>query len=195
MCVACRVYAWWCAVGRVCTVARASLCDLCAVAQPRRACGCTVCLFALPCFCVGVRRMCACALVASPASVRLRSLHTHHSRRMPTLACTPRAANSCEDQALQGRRQVQDPLQPGTCLGRAAQGGGASLGLWSACRRAVAVVRLTASRDGRSLPPQYLYTLCVKENEKAEKLAQSLPPGTFDVRVLLPGQCNPPPAP
>ena len=24
---------------------------------------------------------------------------------------------------------------------------------------------------------RYLYTLCVKENEKAEKLAQSLPPG------------------
>ena len=38
---------------------------------------------------------------------------------------------------------------------------------------------LTAPCYGRSLPPQYLYTLCVKENEKAEKLAQSLPPGTL----------------
>lgn len=96
------------------------------------------------------------------------------------------AANSCEDQALQGRRQVQDPLQPGTRVRIALlwrHGGPVAWArdLWCGVKRVCC--RCSTLTLAPACQPQYLYTLCVKENEKAEKLTQSLPPGTLRVSI------------
>ena len=48
--------------------------------------------------------------------------------------------------------------------------------VWFICKLTPAIILLM----------QYLYTLCVEDAEKAEKLTQSLPPGPSFCRCLIP---------
>lgn len=122
--------------------------------------------FATSCRLPGARmpsvRACTCSLAPFLCNV---ALHSHSL--MSFIASL--LVHSREDQEVQGHRQVQDPLQPRMCHPPRPE--------CASCFDVPAILTPHTCRFVCCL--QYLYTLTVKDADKAEKLTQSLPPGTL----------------